>query len=92
MPPLRIEEVLAHLYKHNSQLSAASGKELYILTGTETFAKEPEFWKLFARAKVGASAVLLKKVHWFLSMSVTASLLRLGALLRDNFKWVLFPP
>ena len=38
------------------------------------------------RAKVDARAVLLKKSTGFCHMSVTASLLRLGALLRDNLQ------
>ena len=61
-------------------------KELYFLTGTETFAKEPKFWKIIARAKVDARAVLLWKSTGFCRMSVTVSLLRLGALLRDNLQ------
>ena len=39
--------------------------------------------KIIARAKVNA---LLKKSTDFCRMSVTASLLRLGALLRDNLQ------
>ena len=42
--------------------------------------------KIIARAKVDARAVLLKKFTGFCRMSVTASLLRLGALLRDNLQ------
>ena len=42
--------------------------------------------KIIARAKVGARVVLLKKSTDFCRMSVTASLLRLGALLRDNLQ------
>ena len=42
--------------------------------------------KIIARAKVDARAVLLKKSTVFFHMSVTASLLRLSALLRDNFQ------
>ena len=44
--------------------------------------------KIIARAKVGARAVLIKKST---GMSVIASFLRLGALLRDNLQIVLFP-
>ena len=42
--------------------------------------------KIIARAKVDARAVLLKKPTGFCRMSVTASLLRLGTLLRDNLQ------
>ena len=42
--------------------------------------------KIIARAKVDARAVLLKKSTGFCRMFVTASLLRLGALLRDNLQ------
>ena len=40
--------------------------------------------KIIARAKVDDRAVLLQESTGFCRMSVTASLLRLGALLRDN--------
>ena len=63
----------------------ANIKELYILAGKETFANKPEFLKVDARA------ALLKKSTGFCRMSVTTSLLRMGALLRDNCKWVVFP-
>ena len=39
-----------------------------------------------ARSKVDTRAVLLKKSTGFFRMSVTATLLRLGALLRDNLQ------
>ena len=42
--------------------------------------------KIIARAKVDARAVLIKKSTGFCRMSVTASLPRLGALLRDNLQ------
>ena len=42
--------------------------------------------KIIAGAKVDARAVLLKKSTGFCHMSVTASLLRLVALLRDNLQ------
>ena len=42
--------------------------------------------KIIARAKVDARAVLLRMSPGFCRMSVTASLLRLGALLRDNLQ------
>ena len=42
--------------------------------------------KIIARAKVDARAVLLEKSTGFCRMSVTASLLRLGALLQDNLQ------
>ena len=42
--------------------------------------------KVIARAIVDACAVLLKKSTDFCCMSVTASLLGLGALLRDNLQ------
>ena len=38
------------------------------------------------RAKVDARAVLLKRSTGFCCISVTASLIRLGALLRDNLQ------
>ena len=43
-------------------------------------------WKIIARAKVDALSVLLKKSTGFCHMSVTASLLRLSDLLRDNLQ------
>ena len=44
-------------------------------------------WKVIARAKVDARAVLIKKTTvFFVVLSVTASLIRLGALLRDNLQ------
>ena len=46
--------------------------------------------KIIARAKVDARAVLIKKSTGFCCMSVTASLLRLGALLRDNLQMGFF--
>ena len=42
--------------------------------------------KIIARAKVDARAVSLKMPTGFCGMSVTASLQRLGALLRDNLQ------
>ena len=42
--------------------------------------------KIIARAKGDACAVLLKKSTGFCRMFVTASLLRLGALLRNNLQ------
>ena len=42
--------------------------------------------RIIVRAKVDVLAVLLKKSTGFCRMSVTASLLRLGALLRDNLQ------
>ena len=42
--------------------------------------------KIIERAKIDTRAVLLKKSTGFCCMPVTASLLRLGALLRDNFQ------
>ena len=47
--------------------------------------------KIIARAKVDARAVLIKKSTGFCCMSVTASLLRLGALLWDNLQMGFFP-
>ena len=46
--------------------------------------------KIIARAKVDARAVLIKKSTGFCRMSVTASLLYLGALRRDNLQMVAF--
>ena len=42
--------------------------------------------KIIARAEVDTRAVLLKNSTGFCRMSVTTSLLRLGALLRDNLQ------
>ena len=42
--------------------------------------------KIIARAKIDACAVLLKKSTGFCRMSITTSLLCLGALLRDNLQ------
>ena len=42
--------------------------------------------KIIARVKVDARAVLLKKSTGFCRMFVTACLLRLSALLRDNLQ------
>ena len=43
-------------------------KELYILTGMETFAKEPELLKLLRELKsTPVRRYKNKKVHWFLS-------------------------
>ena len=58
-------------------------KGLYILTGTETFAKEPKFGKLLRELKSTPVSCSQKKSTGFCRMSVTASLLRLGVLLRD---------
>ena len=44
------------------------------------------------RAKVDALVVLIKKYIGFCCMSVTASLMRLGALLRDNLQMGVFFP
>ena len=48
----------------------------------ETFAKKPKVGKLLRELK----SVSLKKSTGFYRMSVTAILLRLGALLRDNLQ------
>ena len=45
---------------------------------------------MIARAKVNARAVLIKKLTGFYRMTVTASLLRLGALLRDSLQMSAF--
>ena len=42
--------------------------------------------KIIARAEVDIRAVLLNKSTGFCHMSVTSSLLRLGALLRDDLQ------
>ena len=42
--------------------------------------------KIIARAKVDARVVLIKKSTGLCRMSVTASLMRLGALLRNNLQ------
>ena len=49
-------------------------------------AKESNFLKIIAGAKTDSRAVLLKKSIGFCRMSVTASLLHLGALLRNNLQ------
>ena len=68
----------------NSHNQLCCDKELYILPGN--FCEGTWILKIIARAKVDARAVLLKKSTGFSSMSLTASLLRLGALLRDNLQ------
>ena len=50
------------------------------------FYQERKLLKIIATAKVDARAVLLKKFTGFCRMSVTASLPRLSALLRDNLQ------
>ena len=51
-----------------------------------TFAKEPEFLKLLRELKSTPVRRYKKKSTGFCRMSVTASLMRLGALLRDNLQ------
>ena len=46
--------------------ASACIKELYILTGMETSAKEPEFLKLLRKLKLTPVRVI-KKILWFLS-------------------------
>ena len=60
-------------------------------TEAKTFAKEPKLAKLLWEQKSTPFAVSLRKPNGFSRMSVTASWLCLGALLRDTCKWVLFP-
>ena len=61
-------------------------KELYILTEMETFAKEPELTTILRRLNL--TLVLRNKIRFagFCHMFVTASLLCLGALLRDHLQ------
>ena len=61
-------------------------KELYILTGMETFAKGPELTTILRRQNL--TPVSRKKIKFtgFCCMSVTSSLLHLGPLLRDHFQ------
>ena len=47
--------------------------------------------KIITRAKVNARVVLVKKSTGFCRMSVTACLLCLGALLRNNLQMGAFP-
>ena len=56
------------------------------LTRNGNFCERTGILKIIARAKVDARAVLLKKFTGFCRMFVTASLLCLSALLRDNLK------
>ena len=60
--------------------------KFYIFTGMETFAKEPELTTILRRQN--SAPVLRNKIRFagFCRMSVTPSLLRLGALLRDNLQ------
>ena len=58
-------------------------KELYILTGMETFAKEPELTTILRRQNLTPVPRNNIKFAGFCRLSVTASLLRLGA-----FLWV----
>ena len=58
-------------------------KELYVdLNRNGNFCKGTYIWKIIAKAKVDARAVLLKKSTGFCRMSVTTSVLRLGGLLQ----------
>ena len=67
-------------------------QEIVYLNRNGNFCEETYILKFFARAEVDARVVLLKKSSGFCCMSVTASLLRLGALLRDNLQMsALFP-
>ena len=50
------------------------------------FCKGTYVCKIIARAEVDARAVLLKRSTGFCRMYVTAILVHLGALLRDNFQ------
>ena len=61
-------------------------RELYFLTGTETFAKKPKFGKLLRELYRRPYGVIKISPLVFCRISVTASLLRLGALLRDNLQ------
>ena len=61
-------------------------KELYILTGMETFAKKSELTTILRRQNL--TPVSRSKIMFagFCCMSVTPSLLRLGTLLRDHLQ------
>ena len=59
---------------------------ILFLNRNKNFGKGTYILKIIARAKVDARAVLLQKSTGFCRMSVNASLLRLGALLRDNLQ------
>ena len=61
-------------------------KELYILTGMETFAKEPELTTMLRRQNLTLVSRNKIKFTGFCRMSVTTSLLCLGALLRDHLQ------
>ena len=60
--------------------------KLYIFTGMETFGKEPELTTILRKENL--TPVLRNKIKFagFCRMSVTPSLLGLGALLRDNLQ------
>ena len=57
----------------------------------ETFAKEPDLKKLLLELKSTPVRRYKKSLLVFCRMSVTASLLRLGALLQDNLQMGAFP-
>ena len=59
------------------------GQGIKELNRNGNFCKGTEIWKIIARAKV---AMLIKKSTGFCRMSVTARLLRFGALLLDNLQ------
>ena len=59
---------------------------MYILTGMQTFAKKPELTTMLRGLNL--TPMLRNKIRFagFCRMSVTPSLLRLGALLRDHLQ------
>ena len=59
---------------------------IVFLNKNGNFCKGTYILKIIARAKVDRRALLLQKFTSFCRMSVTAGLLRLGALLRDNLQ------
>ena len=61
-------------------------KELYILTGMETFAKEPELTTILRRQNLMPVSRNNIKFAGFCRISVTPSLLHLDALLRDHLQ------
>ena len=60
--------------------------ELYILKGMETFAKEPELTTILRRQNLRPVSRNKIRFAGFCRMSVTPSLLRLGALLRGRLQ------
>ena len=67
-----------HQFISSMYLTFCFAKELYILTGMETFAKEPELTTMLRRQNLTPVSRNKIKFAGFCRMSVTSSLLRFG--------------